>query len=75
MTDTYELTPEELESIRGLAYEKFVARGCEDGHDMEDWLSAEEHVRSCKCAEPAQSKPTEIRPTSTKTRGRAVTTS
>ncbi len=48
MTDTYQLTEQDLDSIRSLAYEKFVARGCEDGHDMEDWLAAEQEVRSCR---------------------------
>ena len=75
MTDTYALTPEELESIRGLAYEKFVARGCQDGHHLEDWLAAEQEVRAFKGAEPVEKKATEIRPSSTKTRGRTVSTS
>lgn len=48
MTDTYcELTQEQLDSIRALAYEKYVARGGEDGHDLEDWLAAEQEVSSC----------------------------
>ena len=46
MTDSYELSDQELDSIRELAYDKFVARGCEDGHDMEDWLAAEQEVRN-----------------------------
>ncbi|NVB82239.1 MAG: DUF2934 domain-containing protein [Kofleriaceae bacterium] len=29
------------EDIARLAYEKFVARGCEHGHDVADWLAAE----------------------------------
>jgi hypothetical protein len=29
------------EDIARLAYEKFVARGCEHGHDVTDWLAAE----------------------------------
>ncbi len=47
MTDTYQLTEQELECIRELAYEKYVARGCENGYDLEDWLAAEQEVRSC----------------------------
>lgn len=50
MTDTYALTQEQLDAIRELAYEKFVARGCENGHDLEDWLAAEHEVTAC-CAE------------------------
>lgn len=46
MTDTYELTQQELDCIRELAYEKFVARGCEDGYHLEDWLAAEQEVRA-----------------------------
>lgn len=26
------------------AYELFVARGCEHGHDLDDWLTAEREV-------------------------------
>ncbi|HEY2743192.1 MAG TPA: DUF2934 domain-containing protein [Polyangia bacterium] len=26
------------------AYERFVARGCQHGHDVEDWLSAEREL-------------------------------
>ena len=46
MTDTYELTEHELNCIRELAYEKFIGRGCENGHDLEDWLAAEQEVRA-----------------------------
>ena len=27
------------------AYELYCARGCEDGHDLEDWLNAERELR------------------------------
>ncbi|HYR90090.1 MAG TPA: DUF2934 domain-containing protein [Terriglobia bacterium] len=27
--------------IQLRAYERYLARGCEDGHDLEDWLEAE----------------------------------
>lgn len=50
MTDTYTLTQEQLDAIRELAYEKFVARGCENGHDLEDWLAAEHEVQACSVA-------------------------
>lgn len=29
------------EMIAALAYRRFVERGCEHGHDVEDWLAAE----------------------------------
>lgn len=29
------------EEISRRAYELYEARGCEDGHDVEDWLRAE----------------------------------
>ena len=38
---------EELrEKIQQKAYELFEQRGCEHGHDLEDWLEAERLVRS-----------------------------
>ena len=37
--------PEQLEDqIRGRAYELYELRGREDGHDLEDWLRAEEEI-------------------------------
>ena len=37
--------PQELENqIRQRAYELYEARGCEDGHDLDDWLRAEEEI-------------------------------
>ena len=41
-------TPNIEEEIRRLAYELFEARGGEDGHELEDWLRAEEEIRSNK---------------------------
>ena len=36
---------QELENqIRQRAYELYEARGREDGHDLEDWLRAEEEI-------------------------------
>lgn len=31
--------------IAELAYSYWEGRGCEDGHDVEDWLAAEEEIR------------------------------
>jgi len=36
------------EGIRGRAYELFQARGGVEGHDVEDWLRAEEEIRDSK---------------------------
>lgn len=39
----------EMDEQRGeialLAYTYWQDRGCEDGHDVEDWLAAEQEVR------------------------------
>ncbi len=43
-----ELTEEQLEKIRQRAHELYVARGQEDGHDLEDWLQAEAEIRAGK---------------------------
>jgi len=32
------------EHIRLRAYELFEARGCEHGHDIEDWITAENEI-------------------------------
>jgi len=32
------------EEIRHRAYELYEARGCEDGHDLDDWRQAEMEV-------------------------------
>ena len=40
---------QELENqIRQRAYELYEARGGEDGHDLEDWLRAEEEIMEQK---------------------------
>jgi hypothetical protein len=35
-----------IELVRKRAYELYLERGMEDGHDAEDWLRAEEEVLS-----------------------------
>jgi Protein of unknown function (DUF2934) len=41
--------PQELEiQIRERAYELYEASGREDGHDLEDWLHAEEEIMKKK---------------------------
>ena len=36
------------EEIRKRAYELFEARGGSEGHQLEDWLRAEEEIRGSK---------------------------
>ena len=50
MTDAFQLTCEDLELIRNLAYVKYIERGGENGHDLEDWLAAEQEIRGCNPA-------------------------
>jgi hypothetical protein len=33
------------DAIAQRAYELYVARGCEDGHHLEDWLQAERELQ------------------------------
>jgi hypothetical protein len=33
------------DQVRSRAYELYEARGCEDGHDLDDWLQAELELR------------------------------
>jgi hypothetical protein len=40
--------PRNLEEIRHRAYELYEASGREDGHDLDDWLRAEEQVTQQK---------------------------
>jgi hypothetical protein len=35
------------------AYELYCARGCEDGHDLDDWLQAERDVRGAATSSAA----------------------
>ena len=35
-----------IDEVRAEAYRLYVDRGCEDGHDIEDWLAAEALVRA-----------------------------
>jgi hypothetical protein len=34
------------EDIADIAYQLFLERGCEHGHDVEDWLKAESRLQS-----------------------------
>jgi len=44
-TATAEALSDIEEQIRARAYELYLERGREDGHDEEDWLTAEREVR------------------------------
>jgi large subunit ribosomal protein L7/L12 len=33
-----------LDQIAARAYQRFVERGCEHGHDVEDWIAAEREL-------------------------------
>ena len=41
-------TPNVEEEIRRRAYELFEARGGVEGHELDDWLRAEEEIRGNK---------------------------
>jgi len=43
------LTPGNTDIAR-RAFELYCARGCEDGHDIQDWLQAEREVREATAA-------------------------
>lgn len=36
------------DAVRKRAYELYVGRGMEDGHDLEDWLFAEQELAARK---------------------------
>lgn len=44
MTETSKSTLPTKEQISQRAYEIYVARGCEDGHDLSDWVEAEREL-------------------------------
>jgi hypothetical protein len=51
MPETSKTTPDEIDRIRELAYQKFLARNRKNGHDLEDWLAAEQEVLNGEAAE------------------------
>ena len=38
--------------IAQRAYALYLARGCEDGHDLDDWLRAERELREARICPP-----------------------
>ncbi len=49
------------ELIQQRAYYFYEKRGCEDGHDLDDWLQAEAEIVGKKPAATAGSEPTKGR--------------
>ncbi|MFI5116542.1 MAG: DUF2934 domain-containing protein [Terriglobales bacterium] len=47
------------ELIRVRAYQFYQERGCEDGHDFDDWLQAEAEIFGTKLAASAAAEDTE----------------
>jgi hypothetical protein len=45
------------EYIRLRAYQLFEQRGCEPGHDVEDWLAAEAEILGMNKTSSAQARP------------------
>lgn len=39
------------QSIARAAYQRYEARGREDGHDVEDWLAAEREIKAASASE------------------------
>ena len=48
------------ELIRARAYQSYEKRGCEDGHDLDDWLQAEAEIAGKKPAATAGLEATEV---------------
>ncbi len=44
VSTTGEFDPNLEEEIRRRAYELYQERGCEHGHDLDDWLQAEAEI-------------------------------
>jgi hypothetical protein len=61
MSDATNKAPSQAE-IEFLAYQIFLERGGEPGHDLADWLAAEEQLKTRSAAEAPASR-TETTPT------------
>ena len=48
------------EQIEKRAYEHFLARGCEHGRDVEDWLAAEQELQVSEIEEPREGSATAV---------------
>lgn len=61
------------EEVELRAYEIYVERGGQDGHDVEDWIAAEEELNRRLASEPEQDPRTVTRPTPQTTLRRSAT--
>lgn len=50
---------QDLQQIREAAYAMYEARGCAEGHELDDWLQAEQRVQRSRtdAGQPAASDP------------------
>jgi Protein of unknown function (DUF2934) len=62
MSDATKKVPSQAE-IEFLAYQLFLERGGEPGHDLSDWLEAEEQLKTRSEVEAASSQRTDTAPT------------
>ena len=56
-TDSHPRRDPFTEAIALRAFELFLARGGEHGHDLEDWLQAEREVMKAATSLPTAAKP------------------
>jgi len=49
-----EVNPTREQEIRRRAYELYIERGEEPGHDLEDWLQAERELASHEITHPGE---------------------
>ena len=49
--DTYRITPSD--AVASRAYERFLERGSEHGHDVDDWLEAERELAVTRVVDDA----------------------
>ncbi|HTC42018.1 MAG TPA: DUF2934 domain-containing protein [Candidatus Acidoferrales bacterium] len=61
MSDATKKVPSQAE-IEFLAYQIFLERGGEPGHDLSDWLEAEEQLKTRSEAEAPSTQRTETAP-------------
>jgi hypothetical protein len=45
------------EEVELRAYEIYIERGAQDGHDVEDWIAAEDELSNRLASEPQQATP------------------
>ena len=56
-TTTVASDPQEVEhQVRRRAYELYVERGSEDGHELENWLRAEQEITEKKARAASASR-------------------